>query len=105
MKKGNANAYYALGSWYDDGSMGLRQNRAKANELYLKAGELGCAEAYFNLGTFLLSHGRGVEIDEKKAKHYYELAAMKGNVKQGIILGCNRRYKARQSSSSIQTLY
>ena len=30
--------------------------------------------------------GHGVEVDEKKAKHYYELAAMMGHIKQGIIL-------------------
>ena len=27
------------------------QDWSKANELYLKAGELGCADAYFNLGN------------------------------------------------------
>ena len=47
----------------------------KANELLLKAGELGCAEAYRNLGMSY-NNGLGVEVDKKKAKHYYELAAM-----------------------------
>ena len=32
------------------------------------------------------NEGRRVAIDEKKAKHYLELAAMNGNVWQGIIL-------------------
>ena len=51
--------------------MGMPQDRAKANELYLKAGELGCAEAYYNLGHYAYQW-RGVEIDKKKAKHYLE---------------------------------
>ena len=33
-------------------------------------------------------HGRGVEIDKKKAKYYYELAAIKGNVIARHNLGC-----------------
>ena len=52
----------------------------------LKAGELGCAEAYFNLGI-VYGNGMGVEIDEEKAKHYWELAAMNGNVKARHNLG------------------
>ena len=51
MEKGNADAYYMLTGYYAGGKMGLPQDWLKANELYLKAGELGCAEAYFNLGN------------------------------------------------------
>ena len=47
--------------------------------MFLKAGELGCATGYFNLGTNY-DNGRGVEIDKKKAMYYYELAAMNGHV-------------------------
>ena len=65
----------------------MPQDWAKANELLLKAGELGCAEAYFRLG-YSFSNGMGVETDKKKAKHYYEIAAMKGNVKARHNLGC-----------------
>ena len=32
--------------------------------------------------------GQGVEIDKKKAKHYWELAAMKGDVDARHNLGC-----------------
>ena len=67
--------------------MGLPQNWARANELLLKAGELGCAAAYHNLGNSYL-HGNGVEIDEEKAKYYFELAAMGGCVFARFILGC-----------------
>ena len=64
----------------------MQQNQARANELYLKAGELGCAGAYFNLGC-AYKNGDGVEIDTKKAKHYYELAAMNGDLEARNNLG------------------
>ena len=44
-----------------------------------RRGELGCSEAYFNLGN-AYDNGRGVEVDEGKAKHYWELSAMGGDV-------------------------
>ena len=79
INKGNGDGFYMLAVHYADGSTGLPQDRAKANELYLKAGELGCAAAYFNLGN-AYDNGDGLEVDEEKAKHYWELAAMNGNV-------------------------
>ena len=79
MENGNACAFYYLAGAYADGIKGLSLDRQKANELYLKAGELGCAEAYFNLGN-AYDNGRGVEVDEGKATHYWELAAMGGDV-------------------------
>ena len=91
MERGNAGAYYALGGCYAQGRMGVPQDRAKANELYLKSGELGHAKAYFNLGC-AYENGYGVEIDMKKAKHYYELAAMKGYIKARHNLGCSEGY-------------
>ena len=87
MEKGNACAFCQLAGYYALGMMGLPQDEAKANELYLKAGELGSADAYYNLGnTYRL--GRGVEVDMKKAKHYYELAAINGHVIARHNLGC-----------------
>ena len=59
---------------------------AKANELLLKAGDLGCNEAYNNLGNSYYN-GHGVEVDKKKAKHYYELAAINGSVQARHNLG------------------
>ena len=69
MEKGNAGAFNQLASYYAYETYGLPQDQAKANELYLKAGELGCAGAYFNLGC-AYENGDGVEIDMKKAKRY-----------------------------------
>ena len=79
IEKGNAMACYNLAGRYADGIRGMRQDMTKANELWLKAGDLGCADAYFNLGISY-GVGNGVEADKKKAKYYYELAAMMGNV-------------------------
>ena len=64
----------------------MPQDFAKATELYLRAGELGCAEAYFNLGVAYYN-GRGVEVNIRKSQHYYELAAMNGNVKARFNIG------------------
>ena len=87
MDAGNAEAFYALGGDYADGTRGMPQDWAKAIELWLKAGELGCAGAYFNLGI-AYRFGNGVEVDKKKAKYFYELAAMKGDVQARNNLGC-----------------
>ena len=86
MKNGNTVAFYELACCYADGAYGLQQDRVKANELWLKAGELGYAEAYTRLG-YSFSNGMGVEADKKKAKHYYEIAAMNGDVRARHNLG------------------
>ena len=87
MEADNPYAFYTLAGCYERGIIGMPQNFAKANELYLKAGELGCAKAYCNLGISY-EHGKGVEMNKKEAKHYYELAAMKGNLNARHNLGC-----------------
>jgi len=87
MKKGNADAFFERAGHYAEGSNGMPQDMAKANDLWLKAGELGCAEAYHNLGNSYY-HGRGVEIDKKKAVYYDKLAAMEGDVLARHNLGC-----------------
>ena len=73
---------YLAGDYAHD----MPQDLQKANELWLKAGELGCSMAYHNLGNSY-HDGRGVEVDMKKAKHYYELAAMLGSVISRCNLG------------------
>ena len=59
----------------------------KALELWHRAGELGSAEAFCNIGN-AYDYGEGVERDEKKTKHYCELAAMKGQTDARHNLGC-----------------
>jgi len=79
MDKGNAHSFCSYAGYYAEGIHGIPQNIEKSNELLLKAGELGCAEAYFNLGINY-EGGNGLERDVKKAKHYFELAAMNGDI-------------------------
>ena len=68
-------------------AMGMPRDITKANELWHRAGEIGCSYAYYNLGISY-ENGDGVEMDKKKAKHYYELAAMNGDVHARHNLGC-----------------
>jgi len=77
MDKGNDYAYNVVAFSFAEGINSLPQDWNKANEFYLKAGD--CAEAYYNLGVNF-EDGRGVEVDLKKAQHYYELATIKGYV-------------------------
>ena len=87
LDTGNGGAYKQLADYYHRGVSGLSQDYRKSNELYLKGGELGCANSYFNLGTSYFS-GHGVEVDKKMAIHYYELAAMGGDMQARHNLGC-----------------
>ena len=86
MNKDNAEAFNQLARAYSDGVLGMPQNHEKANELYLKAGELGCVDGYYNLGISY-DRGDGVKSDGNKAKHYHELAAMGGCVEARNTLG------------------
>ena len=61
MEKGNDKAYYELAGYYAQGIKGMPQDWVKANELWLKAGELGYAEGYYNLGVNY-DIGNGTEI-------------------------------------------
>jgi len=77
MELNDSKAIYGLGLFYFRGRYGLPQNVAKALELWHRAGELGSFSAYNNIGS---AYHNGVVRDKKKAQHYFELAAMKGNV-------------------------
>ena len=92
MEKGNAEACNQLGAHYAGGELGLPQDWTKAMELWRKAGELGCAGGNSHLGE-LYDKGMGVVVDKKKANHYYELAAMGGDVCARHNLGC-KEYNA-----------
>lgn len=87
IEAGDSHAMYELGCCYRDGDYGLPQDHDKAFELLLRAGELGHASAYNNIGkAYFLGEGN-VEIDMEKAKHYWGLAAMSGNVNARNNLG------------------
>ena len=72
-------AICSLGDYHAQGVYGLSQDVDKALELWYQAAELGDALAYFNIGCYYF-FGRAVRRDMKKARNYFELATMGGNV-------------------------
>jgi len=79
MEANDANAMRNVGCYYGNGRNGFPQDFKKALELWHRAAELGHAAAYNSIGLAYYL-GKGVEVDKKKANHYYELAAMGGDV-------------------------
>ena len=83
----DAEAISMLGCYYRVGEEdGFPQDYAKAFELFVRAGEFGHSDAYCDLG-YAYENGNGVEIDTKKATHYYKLAAIGGNIRARYNLG------------------
>ena len=83
---GDAVAIFNLGFDYKDGSHGMPQNYTKALKHWHRAAELGYSEAYNSIG-YAYNNGEGLEVDEKKANHFYELSAMGGNATARYNLG------------------
>ena len=88
VEANDAGAMCQLGLFYDRGERGLRQNYKKANKLFHRAGELGNTTSQYNIGISYL-RGEGVEKDLKKAKYYWELAAIGGIAMARHNLGCS----------------
>ena len=86
IEVGDARAMYNLGGYYSNGIGGFPQDIDKALALRHRAAELGCTKSYAYIGN-AYEFGRGVERDEKKAVHDYELAAMGGNTSARHNLG------------------
>ena len=82
----DAHAINNQGSCYFEGSYGYPKDLSKALELWHRSGELGYAGSYYNIGSLYFS-GNGVERDDKKARHYFELAAITGDVDARFNLG------------------
>ena len=80
IEAGDARAMHNIGICYRDGKNGYPVDHTKALELLHRAGELGHAIAYACIGYNYDGFSRGAEVDKKKARHYYELAAMGGDV-------------------------
>jgi len=77
IEAGDAIAILNLGCYYVEGMNGFPRDYTKALEHFLRAAEVGLTNAYYCIGH-IYQEGRGVEVDMKKAVHYYELAAMGG---------------------------
>ena len=69
------------------GELGLQKDSVKAMELFLKATEHGCPEAYYNMGN-LYRNGDGVEKNMKKAIHCYQLGTIGGCLSSRHNLAC-----------------
>ena len=100
VEASDPDAIVLLANYYYGGECGLPQDQGKAIELWLRAGELGHADSYYNVGVAYDS-GAGVEWDEKKAKHYYELAAMGGSSTARHNLGCSE-YNAGNANRAVK---
>lgn len=74
---GNAEAIYAIGTWYLFGTY-VRKNFRKAAEFLQRASDLGHAAASFDLA---ISHekGKGVDRDKGQAFRLYMKAALLGD--------------------------
>jgi hypothetical protein len=83
----DAQAMYNLGTYYQRWMMGLRQDNAKALELFHKSAKLGNHVAHHNL-SLCYQDGDIVEKDTKKTTYHRQLAAMAGNVHARYNLGC-----------------
>ena len=79
-------AIYNLGTYYDQGILGYPQDYSKALELWHRAAELDFALAHNNIG-YAYTNGMGVDVDKKKARYYYEQAAIRGDLKARCNLG------------------
>ena len=82
----DAQAIHNKACYYQQGRSGLPQDYTEALELWHRAGELGNARSYYNIGVAYFI-GAGVARDEKKATHYYELAAIGGHEQSRHNLG------------------
>jgi len=85
MKLKDAYAFYALGDQYYNGRWGLPRHLSKACELWNQAADLGSIQAHAGLGDAYM-RGAGVEQDAEKARHHFEIAAMRGheNARHGL---------------------
>jgi TPR repeat protein len=77
MKRAEANdaaSTSVVANYYYSGLNGIHQDHTKAIDLYVRAAELGCSEAHFNLAGI---YYKGE--DTKKARFHFEAAAMAGH--------------------------
>ena len=87
MKKNIPGFFTCFARFYVEGDKGFPRDLVKGRALLLKAVELGCAKAYAKLAYSYIIDDNG-EFDIKKARHYYELAAMGGDIPARYVLGC-----------------
>ncbi len=79
MKKSNPFAYMQMAIKYKQGDDGVFQSDTRSLEMFIKAAELGHAEAFGNIGSNY-QDGTAVEQNMSNALEYYEVAAKKGSI-------------------------
>ena len=87
VERNHAGSTILLGIRYMKGDRGFQKDMAKAIELMLTAGKLGCADGYYIVGNLYIN-GNGVEKDMNRAKHYHELGAIGGCLISRHIIAC-----------------
>lgn len=92
MKANDANAFFSHGTQClrGDELLEVPQDPGKGLQLLLRGGKLGSASSYYQLACSY-HNGYGLEKDEKKARHFDELAAIGGNVSSRHNLGVHER--------------
>ena len=90
VELGDPIAIYNHGNYYRNGRNGFPQDANKAAELYHRVADLGHAMACCSIG-YVYDYGEGVEVDKKKALHYYEQAAIRGDETARLNLGITER--------------
>jgi len=94
MELNDTQAVTLIGIFHANGELGLPRSMTKALELWHRAGELGHAGSFYNISNTYLRGDNG-ERDEKKARYYLELAAMKGDA----ISRCNLGVKEQEAGN------
>jgi len=83
---GDAIAIHRIGCYYKYGRNRYPQDYNKALEHWHRSGELGCVEAFGSIGRAYIN-GDGVDFNKGKAEHYWELAAIGGDLVARHTLG------------------
>ena len=85
-ERGDANAMYNVGGYYDSGINGYPQNQHLARKWFKKAAECGETRAAHNLACSYRD-GEGGPVDTVMAAKYFRMAAVKGHVQATTCLG------------------
>eukprot|EP00956_Cyclotella_meneghiniana_P013867 scaffold20338_cov47-Cyclotella_meneghiniana.AAC.1 len=100
-KYNDRHAMANLGYFYYSGFYGLEVDHSKAVELFKRASALGSVKGHFYLGISY-NEGTGVEQNEKKAVHHWQIAAMMGNMQARHNLGCAEMYNGNKERGTRQ---
>ena len=80
MKHNNPDVFLEVAGRYRVGEDGVFQSNTKSLEMYIRAAELGNAEAYYMIGAAFIQEGIVVERDESKTFEFWKVAAKKGSI-------------------------